>query len=98
MKPGPDGINSESSLSEAVFMWQLVITKQITNRVRIRQISFDSPIAVDEGSELSLYDVVQKGEIPPPDTGLMEESVLANVDRALKKLREILKEKDSLFI
>jgi len=58
----------------------------VANRTRIRQVSFDSPMAMDDNNEFTLYDVLQKEEIPSPDNNLMLESNLTNVGRALQKL------------
>jgi RNA polymerase primary sigma factor len=59
---------------------------EVANRTRKRQVSFDSPVGTDDNNEFSLYDVLQKEEIPSPDNNLMLESKLTNVGRALHKL------------
>ncbi len=51
-----------------------------------RQISFDTPISNDGENELSLYDIIQSGNIPLPDSDIMKESVVTNITRVLNKL------------
>ncbi len=56
------------------------------NSIKKGQVSFDKPLSQDGDSQFSLYDLVQTGNIPPPDNDLMQESVITNVNRALSKL------------
>ena len=58
------------------------------NNIKKRQISFDMPLANNEDSDYSLYDVVQTGNVPAPDNSTMEESLITNIKRALSKLSE----------
>jgi len=60
----------------------------LANNIKKRQISFDKPLTQDGGNEFNLYDVVQTGDIPSPDDGIMKESVSTNIYRALSKLTE----------
>ncbi len=50
-----------------------------------RQVSFDAPVLRDDNN-LSLYDLIQTGDIPSPDHNLLNESNTINILRALKKL------------
>lgn len=59
---------------------------EMTNSIKNRQVSFDKPLAHDGDSDFTLYDLVQTGNIKSPDTSLLNESVLTNIQRALKKL------------
>ena len=59
---------------------------ETTNQIKLRQLSFDSPLKQDSDSDLKLYDVVQKNNLPPPDDVLMAESIQTNLSRVLKKL------------
>lgn len=56
------------------------------NDIKMRSVSFDMPVSRDGESDFSLYDIVQTGDIPSPDNSLMNESVVTNIGRALKKL------------
>lgn len=56
--------------------------------IKKRQVSFDQPLAPNDDSGFSLYDVVQTGDIPAPDKEVMHESVATNIQRALRKLSE----------
>ena len=56
------------------------------NSIKKRQISFDMPLSQDGDNDFNLYDVVQTGSIPPPDSKIMDESVAENISRALNKL------------
>jgi len=59
---------------------------EYVNSIKRRQVSFDKPLSPEGDSDFSLYDVVQTGNIPAPDSGLMEESMETNILRALNKL------------
>jgi RNA polymerase primary sigma factor len=59
---------------------------RLANDIKKRQISFDMPLSQDGDNEFSLYDFVQTGNIPAPDTKIMKESVETNINRALNKL------------
>jgi RNA polymerase primary sigma factor len=59
---------------------------ETANQIKLRQLSFDSPLKQDSDSDLKLYDVVQKNNLPPPDDVLMAESIQTNLSRVLKKL------------
>lgn len=56
------------------------------NDIKKRQVSFDKPILNDGDNEFSLYDFVQTGNIPSPDSNAMTESLVTNIKRALTKL------------
>ncbi|MBU8892255.1 MAG: RNA polymerase sigma factor RpoD/SigA [Bacteroidales bacterium] len=56
------------------------------NDIKKRQVSFDMPLSNDGDNEFSLYDFVQTGNIPSPDSDIMNESVITNINRALSKL------------
>ncbi len=59
---------------------------KFANNISKRQVSFDKPLSLDNDNNSSLYDVVQTGNVPAPDTNILKESVVTNIDRALKKL------------
>ncbi|MDZ7742381.1 MAG: RNA polymerase sigma factor RpoD/SigA [Bacteroidota bacterium] len=59
---------------------------KLANDIKMPQISFDMPLSQEGGNEFSLYDLVQTGNIPSPDTISMQESLARNIDRALTKL------------
>ena len=58
----------------------------LANDIKRRQVSFDMPLSQQGDNEFSLYDLVQTGSIPSPDSGIMTESMMTNISRALKKL------------
>lgn len=58
------------------------------NNIKRRQLSFDSPLSANGENDLTLYDVVQTGNIPAPDNNVMKESTKINIARALKKLSQ----------
>lgn len=60
----------------------------LANDIKKRQISFDMPLSPNGDNEFSLYDFVQTGNIPSPDSQIMQESVETNINRALKKLTQ----------
>jgi RNA polymerase primary sigma factor len=59
---------------------------KIANGIKSRQVSFDMPLSVNGDSEFSLYDLIQTGAIPSPDSNIMQESLKTNITRVLKKL------------
>jgi RNA polymerase primary sigma factor len=59
---------------------------KVANDIKKRQVSFDKPINHDGDSDFSLYDFVQTGNVPSPDSGIMHESIATNINRALSKL------------
>lgn len=59
---------------------------KLANNIKKRQVSFDMPLSPDVNNEFSLYDLVQTGNVPSPDNGILNESVLTNIKRALNKL------------
>ncbi|HAN19428.1 MAG: RNA polymerase subunit sigma [Bacteroidetes bacterium GWC2_33_15] len=58
----------------------------LANEMKMRQISFDMPLSQDNDNDFNLYDFVQTGNIPSPDSNIMKESVTMNINRALSKL------------
>ena len=60
----------------------------IANKVKSYTMSFDKPLGNSGESDFSLYDVVKNDNFPPPDNGLLEESLKINVQRAVDKLSE----------
>ncbi|MFP4060213.1 MAG: RNA polymerase sigma factor RpoD/SigA [Bacteroidales bacterium] len=56
------------------------------NFIKSRQVSFDKPLAGDDQGDFNLYDVVQTGNIKPPDDNLIDESLVKDITRALEKL------------
>ena len=61
---------------------------KLANDIKRRQVSFDMPLSQDGDNEFSLYDIVQTGNIPSPDSNIMKESVKTNINRALNKLTQ----------
>ena len=59
---------------------------KLANDIKKRQISFDTPLSPNGDNDFSLYDFVQTGNIPSPDSNIMKESVVTNIQRALNKL------------
>jgi RNA polymerase primary sigma factor len=59
---------------------------KLANYYKPRQISFDMPLSPDSDKGINLYDLVHGEDFPQPDTGVLNESILINIDRALKKL------------
>ncbi len=59
---------------------------EFANGIKKRQISFDKPLSNNGDSDFSLYDFVQNGNIPSPDTNIMRESTVTDIKRALNKL------------
>ncbi|MGC9352363.1 MAG: sigma-70 family RNA polymerase sigma factor [Mariniphaga sp.] len=61
---------------------------EIANNINKRHVSFDKPLSNEGDNDFSMYDVVQTGDIPSPDSNLMEESLITDVKRALSKLSQ----------
>ncbi|MCK5134922.1 MAG: RNA polymerase sigma factor RpoD/SigA [Bacteroidales bacterium] len=59
---------------------------KLANNIKRRQISLDKPLSQEGDNDFSLYDLLHSGDLPMPDTNLIHESVLTNVNRALNKL------------
>lgn len=59
-----------------------------SRHIQKRQVSLDLPLTGDADNDFSLYDVIQKGNLPSPDHGLLKESDETNVHRVLSKLNE----------
>lgn len=55
------------------------------NSIKEPQVSLDMPVVVQD-EEISLYDVIQTENIPPPDRHLIEESLDTDVHTALQTL------------
>jgi len=66
--------------------WKSLHDVEFVNIIKRRSVSFDKPISGEGDNEFSLYDVIQPGNIPSPDSGLMEESNETNLLRAIQKL------------
>lgn len=62
------------------------------NKIKQRQLSFDKPLSNEGENDFSLYDIVQTGDIPSPDSGLLNESTRIDLNRAMSKLSQ--REKD----
>lgn len=58
----------------------------IANNIKKKHLSFDMPISNDADSDYSLLDVVHTDNIPTPDNNLIQESIISNMDRVIKKL------------
>ncbi|MBS0011244.1 MAG: RNA polymerase sigma factor RpoD/SigA [Bacteroidales bacterium] len=59
---------------------------ETANRIKNRQVSFDTPLSSDNDSGFSLYDTIPNDAVLSPDKGLMTESLMINIRRALAKL------------
>ncbi|MBN2698631.1 MAG: RNA polymerase sigma factor RpoD/SigA [Bacteroidales bacterium] len=59
-----------------------------SHHIQKRQVSLDSPITNESDNDFSLYDVIQKENLPSPDNGLLRESDEINIHRVLSKLSE----------
>ena len=60
----------------------------LSHYIQKRQVSLDTPLTNDRDNEFSLYDVIQKDDLPSPDNGLLRESDEINIHRVLSKLTE----------
>jgi RNA polymerase primary sigma factor len=60
----------------------------VANKIKAKQVSFDKPLGTDDSNDFNLYDLVQTGNIPPPDHNILNESLETNVKRALEKLNK----------
>jgi RNA polymerase primary sigma factor len=58
----------------------------IANDIKKRQLSFDSPMAQYDGGDYTLYDLIQSDNVPSPDSKVIRESLIVNINRALGKL------------
>ncbi|HCC70488.1 MAG TPA: RNA polymerase subunit sigma [Bacteroidales bacterium] len=61
---------------------------ETANRIKNRQVSFDTPLSGEYDSGFSLYDTIPNDAIFSPDTALMNESLIINLKRALAKLNQ----------
>lgn len=61
---------------------------ETANKIKNRQVSFDMPVSGDRDDNFSLYDTVENESTLPPDNGLMNESLIINIKRALAKLNQ----------
>jgi RNA polymerase primary sigma factor len=59
---------------------------RIANKNKYLQVSFDKPLSADDDNAFNLYDLIQTGSIPHPDSDVMKESMTININRALRKL------------
>jgi len=59
---------------------------ETANRIKNRQVSFDTPLSSENDSGFSLYDTIPNDAVLSPDKGLMTESLMINIRRALAKL------------
>ncbi|MGC9342275.1 MAG: sigma-70 family RNA polymerase sigma factor, partial [Bacteroidales bacterium] len=60
----------------------------LSNLIKKRQVSLDTPLTSDNDSDFNLYDVIQKENLPSPENKLMGESDRTNINRVLNKLTE----------
>jgi len=58
------------------------------NDIKKRQISFDLSLSPQGETDFSLYDLIQNGNVPSPDSQMMQESLVTNINRALSKLNK----------
>ena len=59
---------------------------KVANNIKKPQVSFDMPLTHDNDDGFNLYDFIQTGCLPSPDTAIMEESLITDINRALNKL------------
>jgi RNA polymerase primary sigma factor len=59
-----------------------------SNHIRKRQVSLDIPLKSESDNDFSLYDVIQKENLPAPDNRLLMESDKTNILRVLNKLTD----------
>jgi RNA polymerase primary sigma factor len=86
----------EPSAEELADILDLPIDKvSDTMKVSGRHVSMDAPFA--NGEESSLLDVLVNGDSPKADTGLMNESLSREIDRALSTLTERERDVVKLF-
>lgn len=86
----------EPSAEELADILDLPIDKvSDTMKVSGRHVSMDAPFA--NGEESSLLDVLVNGDSPKADTGLMNESLSKEIDRALSTLTERERDVVKLF-
>ncbi len=60
----------------------------IANDIKKRQISFDSLLSQHEDGNFTLHDLIQSDDIPSPDSKVIGESLIVNINRALGKLSD----------
>lgn len=60
----------------------------LSQHIQKRQVSLDMPLPYDNENDFSLYDIIQKENLPSPDNQLLKESDNTNIHRALNKLSE----------
>jgi len=60
----------------------------LSHHIQKRQVSLDIPISNDSDNDFTLYDVIQKENLPSPDNGLLRESDETNIHRVLSKLTD----------
>jgi RNA polymerase primary sigma factor len=58
----------------------------IANKIKPRQVSFDKPLSADGNDEFNLYEVTRNVDTPSPEDEIMRESMITNINRALRKL------------
>lgn len=75
---------TNSELSEYLELDEEIIA--LSNSIKNKQISLDKPITEDGESNITWYDILETKNIPEPDNGLIAESMVIDVQRALKKL------------
>jgi RNA polymerase primary sigma factor len=65
-----------------------ISTEKVTDTLKVsgRHVSVDAPFV--SGEENSLLDVLENSDSPPADSGLMDESLSREIDRALATLTE----------
>jgi RNA polymerase primary sigma factor len=59
---------------------------KLSHHYQKRQVSFDTPLTNENDNDFSLYDVIQKDDLPSPDNRLLRESDEINIHRVLNKL------------
>lgn len=59
-----------------------------SHQIQRRQVSLDTPLTNDNDNDFSLYDIIQKENLPSPDNGLLRESDKINIHRVLSKLTD----------
>jgi len=79
-EPTPEEIAGFLDLSDAEV--------NMSHQIHKRQVSLDTPLTNDNDNDFSLYDVLQKENLPSPDNGLLRESDKINIHRVLSKLTD----------
>ncbi len=75
---------SAKEISEVLGMTESEVKESMKNSER--HVSMDAPLV--EGEDSNLYDIINFGESPNPDKGLMHKSLCIEIERALKTLNE----------